>query len=481
MDFILYSSALLVVSALLFFAIERPYAVATFLVFCFVYRFNVNLPGPLDSRGLLTLFLLARLFLFDKHNYLLVRKYLFRNFTFVLLVIFILISFYTTYSYYGELKNLVKLFFLIVVSIILGFIIIINGQGQKVFLKGIVLAGIFSTIDLIWSTIKYGTLNIRSLLKTLVLHESLHEYDAYNHGFFALICCFAIIMLYISHIKKQIPVIISAPLILFLSLGVIISTSRSTIIAMIFVFIIIFLVQKEIQFNLKKIMSMILSLALFFISFYFIYNALLSSGDFNTSFIDETYYRLYEEPMSVFGGNKKKVFNERGKAKEGTSEWRYNRSMKDLAKYSRLDLKTQLFGIGVGGYTEQNFGEDFLIGYALGAHNGYVLILVERGIVGLLLYIYIILYLSFKSLKLLRQGLIDVPIVYVFLALAFFCIGNNGELTDQLAFFLLGAMFANIKESLVSNYGIEENQNLSSNSQMDNHLVHDESPVIIKR
>jgi len=473
MDFILYSFAILAVLALLFFAIERPYEVATILVFCFVYQFNVNLPGPLDARGLLTLFLLARLLLFDKHNYLLVRKYLFRDFSFVLLVIFILISFYNTYPYYGELKDQVKLFFLLVVSIFLGFIIIINGQGQKVFLKGIVLAGIFSAIDLIWSTIKYGTLNIRSLLKTTVLHESLHEYNAYNHGFFALICCFAIVMLYVSHIKKQIPITISAPLILFLSLGVIISTSRSTIIAMVFVFIILFIVQKEIQLNLKKVMTMIFSFGLFFISFYFIYNALLSSGDFKSSFLDETYYRLYEEPMSIFGGNKKKVFNKQGEAKEGTSEWRYYRTLRGLTKYSGLNLKTQLFGLGIGGYEIKNFGEDYNRGYTLNAHNGYLLILIERGIIGLLIYIFVFVFLSFKSFKLLRQGVIDTPLVYVFLTLAFFAIGNNGELTDQLAFFLLGAMLANSKEALVSNYSFEENQNSSSNSQMDNHLIHD--------
>jgi len=399
MDFILYSSAILVVLALLFFAIERPYVVAAVLVFCFVYRFNVELPGPLDARGLLTLFLLGRLFLFDNHNYQLVRKYLFRNFNFALLVLFLLISFYTTYSYYGELKEQVQLVFLLLVSIILGFIIIINGQGQKVFLRAIVFSGVLSTIDLLWSIIKYGTLNIRSLLKTVLLHESLNEYSAYNHGTLALICCFALVMVYFSYIKKQMPRLVSAPLILFLSLGVIISTSRSTIIAMIFAFVILFIVQKEIQFNLKKIMRMVFGFALFFISFYFIYNALLSSGDFKMSFIDETYYRLYEEPMSLLGGNEKKVFDEYGDAKVRNSEWRYNRSMKGLAKYSRLNLKIQMFGLGIGGYENKNFGEDYSRGYTLGAHNGYLLILIERGIIGLLIYIYIILYLSFKSFK----------------------------------------------------------------------------------
>ena len=96
-----------------------------------------------------------------------------------------------------------------------------------------------------------------------------------------------------------------------------------------------------------------------------------------------------------------------------------------------------------------------------------------------MIYIYIILYLSFKSFKLLRQGLIDTPIVYVFLTLAFFSIGNNAELTNQLAFLLLGAMFANIKEGLTSNYAIEESLNISSDRGINNQLVEKEEPSLI--
>ena len=46
MEFILYSTGIFAVLVLTFFAIERPYAVATFLVFCFVYKFNIKIPAP---------------------------------------------------------------------------------------------------------------------------------------------------------------------------------------------------------------------------------------------------------------------------------------------------------------------------------------------------------------------------------------------------------------------------------------------------
>ena len=111
----------------------------------------------------------------------------------------------------------------------------------------------------------------------------------------------------------------------------------------------------------------------------------------------------------------------------------------------------------MGSYTIKNFGEDYYRLVPLNAHNGYLLILIERGIIGLLIYLFVFVYLSIKSFKLLRQGLINTPIVYVFLTLAFFAIGNNGQLTDQVAFLFLGGMFANIKEALVFENVVDKN------------------------
>jgi len=441
MEFILYSVALLAAIFLLFTAIEKPYFVASILVFFFIYNLNLELPGPLDARGLLTVVLFARLFLFDKQNYTLVKNYLLRDLNGILLIIFLVLSFYTSYSYYGGLQNLLKLNILLIVSLILGFIIVINGEGKKVFFNAIILSGILTTFDIIYSTMVYGQLQIRSFIKVLLLGDT----TGGNHNAFGLICALALVLVYIFFIRKQIPKKISFILMFILSFGVLISTSRSSLIALLIVLIISFLVQKEITFNLNKVLTTSLGVIIFFVSFYFAYNTLLSSGQFKSSFIDKTYYRLYEEPMSFFGGNENQVFDKWGDKMEGTSRGRLERTMTDISKYSQLDLEIQLFGLGLKGYIFNKFGGD-----RYNAHNGYVLLLIERGIIGLLIFIFCIVNLSIKSFRLLRRNFIDTPIIYIFLILVFYSIGQNAELTNNLAFLFFGAIIANTKEHLIS-------------------------------
>ncbi|MFW9928916.1 MAG: O-antigen ligase family protein [Candidatus Thorarchaeota archaeon] len=449
MDLILYSFTLLIALASIFFIIEKPYVAATLLVFSFVYRFNLNLPGPFDVRAYLTIFLFARLVIFDKQNFLIVRKYLFLDFKWILIVIFILLNFFVTYTYYGDLRYQIQYLVLLTISLILGFIIIINGQGKKVFLGGIVLAGVLTTIDIVWSTLTYSSLQIRSLFKMVLLHESFTEHSAYNQNPMGLICSYALILTFAFLIKKQISKVVSIGLILLFSLGLLISTSRSSLIAVILVISIILVVQKEVQFNINKLLTTFIGVIIFFASFYFIYHAILESGQFKSSFIDQTYYRLYEEPLSLIEGNKGKVFDEYGKLKEGNARVRKERTTRDFLKYTRLDLKSQLFGIGQGGYVAKNFGEDYFLVVPTEAHNGYINILVERGLIGLAIYILIIIILSFQSFSLLRKGLINTPLIYVLLTLIFYAIAQNSELTDSLAFLFFGAVIANTKEASV--------------------------------
>jgi hypothetical protein len=447
MDFIIYSAGLLIGLFLIFVTIEHPYTSASILVFFYIYQLNMPLPGPLDARGFLTAILFARLFLFDKQNYLIVKKYLLQDLNSILLGIFILLSFWTTYSYYGGLLNLVKGSVLLIVSLILGFIIIINREGKKVFFNAIVLSGLLCTIDIIYSTIRYGSLHTRSLFKTIFLNNTM----AWNHNAIGFICAIALILVYIYFIRKQISRKIALLLMFILSLGFVLSTSRSAIIAVVFVLPIILLVQKEIQFNINKILISSFGFILFFVSFYFVYHTLLTSGEFKSSFIDKTYYRLYEEPKSLFGGNETQVFDKWGNKIEGNTRWRINRAINDIATYSRSDLETKLFGLGIGGYGINRFGGDYL-----NAHNGYVLILVERGMIGLLIIFLVITNLSIRSFKLLRKKLINTPIVYVILTIAFYTIGQNSDLTTNLAFLLYGALIGNTKEHLIFETELEE-------------------------
>jgi hypothetical protein len=443
MELLVYAFVFLVVAVFIFVTIERPYSIAAFLVLIYVYRFfNIELPGPLDLRGTLTLILLARLFLFDKKNYLFVKNFMFRDLNGVLIFIFLLISCFVTFSYYGDIKGQVFLLIQLIISLILGYIIVNNEEGQKAFFRGVVLAGILCTIDLIFSAITYGSLRTRSLIKVLILGD----HTDWNHNALGLVCALALIMVLIFFVKKRIAKKSSFILMLILTLGLFLSTSRSALMAVIFVSLIFVLVQKEVKIDLNKVFISLFGLVIFFVSFYFIYHALLSSGKIKSELVDQAYYRLYGEPMSIFGSNESQVFNEYGVKKEGNTKWRLGRALSDLSKYSEMDLGIKLFGLGNMGYIYNDIGGDNHF-----PHNGYVLLLIERGIVGFTIFIFVIFSLSYRSFKLIRQNLISTPIIYLLLILAFYVIGQNSELTNYIAFLIIGAAIGNTKEGLLLN------------------------------
>ncbi len=300
----------------------------------------------------------------------------------------------------------------------------------------------------IFSAISYGSLRTRSLLNILLFGN----YTDWNHNALGVICAFALLIVFISFVKKQITKKVAFILTLVLTLGLLLSTSRSALLAVILVSLIMFLVQKEIKLNPNKVFISFFGLFIFLISFYFIYNGLLKSGSIQSSLVDQTYYRLYEEPMSLFGGNEDKVFNKFGVEQEGNARWRMNRALSDLSKYTTLDLEIQLFGLGVQGYLYSNYGGD-----NASPHNGYVLILIERGITGLLIFILVIVNLSYRSFKLIRQNFINLPMIYILLALVFYTIGQNSELTNYIAFLIIGAVIGNTKEALVLEDETENN------------------------
>ena len=79
MEVFLYIFAVLVGLGALFFIIEYPYYMVGIAIFMMVYRFNIPTPLPLDARGLLTLILFVRLYIFDRENAKIVNGYLFKN------------------------------------------------------------------------------------------------------------------------------------------------------------------------------------------------------------------------------------------------------------------------------------------------------------------------------------------------------------------------------------------------------------------
>lgn len=69
------------------------------------------------------------------------------------------------------------------------------------------------------------------------------------------------------------------------------------------------------------------------------------------------------------------------KESKGSLSFRIKKAEHDLNKFTELNFLTQIFGLGKDGYNKldkEYFEYDLNRSYILEAHNGYVMIIVER-------------------------------------------------------------------------------------------------------
>ncbi len=418
----------------LYLFVKKPYILSAILLFMLLYGFNLKLPFLFDLRGLLLIGMIGRL-LFEKENQNLIAKYLLTNKYFYMLIGFIFYSLaILLLRFYGiDDFSLIKDNLILIGSLILGFIVGVNPKGKNVFIIAIISSGIFASIDLLYTYIVLGNNNPVRVINVFLYNDNTQT----NYNYHGMLIGIALIYTLLLYYKKIFPKIISLTLIFLFVLGVVLTTSRGAILAVIIVFIVMVLTQKEIKISFKKIITSSILLIFFFISFYLIYNTILSEVS-KPVLIDNIYWRLYEEPLSVFGitpsGNHKYTKD----VQYGTMSWRYDRSEVALEKFMTSNMVDQLFGIGEGGYVIQNYSGD-----NLNAHNGYVLLLVERGIIGVLIFFTAIILLIIDSLKLYRYTTLNIPIIYLLLFLLMYIMAQNDELTTSLAFLIFGGIIGN--------------------------------------
>ena len=442
MELMLIVGGVIFFGIIVFLLIEHPYIIATFVLFSYLYQFNIETSLPLDFRGILLILLFARLVVFDRENIGLIMEHLFPEKFFYLITAFLFLSLFVALFYSLKPIPQIRSFVLLSIGTILGFIVTANNKGKNVFIYSIIISGLISAIDVFYSFLysnMSSSLNMVRVIDVLVFKNKIY----YNQASLGMMCAMGFIYAYLFYIRKEFNRIISLLLMFILGMGVLLSTSRSTILSIIIVFIIVAVLQREITFNFKTIINVFLVCFVFFVSFYFFYNTILKSSDIEKSTLDQVYWRLYGEPLKLFGENVKEFDEYSGKEKEGTMTWRYFRSLDDLNRYSNLSIDKKMFGIGIGGYEKTNFAHDYM-GSVLNAHNGYVLLLVERGLLGLFLFLIFSIGLSIKGMKYTKRYYIHTPLVYLFIMLMIFAIGQNSELTGVPAFLMLGGIIGNI-------------------------------------
>jgi hypothetical protein len=453
MEILIYVFLVFFALAVLFLIIEYPYHLTGVMIFMMVYRFNFELPLPIDSRGLLTIALFARLYFFDQKNAAIINSYLLKNKIFWLIVIFSLTVIVVPIIHSDKITNLLKDIILNWVALIVGFLILIDNNGKVVFKYSIIVIGSFASIDLLYTNITGGGLHIQRVLD-VILQRNVRTF---NHNFPGMLSGLGLFFIYLLHVRKEAPKVITLFLGIFLLSGLILSTSRSALLSLIIIFGLMNFIEEDLRGNIKKFFMMGVGAVIMLVVFFFMYNLFLKTTGKN-NFIDKVYYRLYDEPLQVLGMSRANYDKYSGKEIEGSMKFRAKKWSEDFNKFQNFSLLVQSFGLGPKGYSKISKKEYRTRGKFAGnvrrqlaAHNGYLLLLVERGILGLVLYLLILISVSVSAFRVIRFYQLTTPVIYLFLFIAFYSFAQNAELVSASAYLILGGILGNIYSATIDN------------------------------
>jgi O-antigen ligase len=219
--------------------------------------------------------------------------------------------------------------------------------------------------------------------------------------------------------------------------GVLMSTSRSSLLALIIISIlIVFNGLRRIEYRRKvyrigsfALVASIVGILLFStVGMYF---------KLDNKFADEVVLRLTEEPIAMI---QKALGYNYDVQNLGSMDWREEASSDAFAAYSSLKFSEQMKGIGQGGFLERNLGN------GLNPHNGILLILIEAGLIGLIIYSILMGRVIIEAIR----AKIFSPSFAVVGFILVYGIGQNEEITSITMFLFVVTLIAETRFSRTS-------------------------------
>ena len=344
-----------------------------------------------------------------------------------------------TMSYGLATPQFIKVTGQVAIAAICGYHFFMRDGNYRCLMVSLVLAGLICLGDLVYTYTVYGSFPVQRIYEGLLhiapeVDENGEYQEVQNHNFYGLICamCFVFLLHEFIYTKKTQKLLVFVLPLMFL--GVLMSTSRSSLLGLIgiSIFLLHNLIrqgnnaQKAIRFIMVAASAIVLS----FMLFSFLQDALNLKSDF----IDRISERLIEEPLAVM--NKHLGLNYNAQSLDAM-EWRGEASSDAWEAFLRLHPMEQIFGIGYSGYLARNLGHT-----NLNPHNAFLLILFENGIAGFLFYFIMVFGAIYTSIRLLP---VRSPIVTLLIFILIYCIGQNGELTTSITFLFIVTLMAQIR------------------------------------
>lgn len=400
---------------LLFVIYQKPYWGSAICLVLFFSGLNVELSNSfLNLRAILTFAVFLRLSA-KKYNHYFFQ--IFRNQWYTLLLIFF------SYAFFCDLLFTELTFFDVFKTFILNIFLCYIGvktylYNRKIVEYAIILSGFICLIDLLYTFIVFDSFPIRRISTFYLGYEK-----ESNHNFFGMVCGLACIISWLKFIKEKEKYMRIALLgsIFAMSLGVIISTSRSAVLGLIGVFLI---------FSLRKNGFYKTIFVCFIMIMFTIFTYLLIDGFANgTQFQIKLKERFIEEPLTAIYSSQGKRYSQET---HGSGEWREESAINGLNVFLQFPLNEKLFGIGTGGYVIRNYSE------GLQPHNGYLLLFIERGLIGGLIFC-ALLFSLIKYYSKIKPNSINMLLIVFML---FYSLPQNSELTSGLMVLLIGSEIA---------------------------------------
>jgi hypothetical protein len=414
--------------------VMKPHVVAILFFTITIADVNFEMGGlPLNIRAIIGLTLFARTIVSGKNEG---DPGFFMNAKTWLIMVFTLYG--ITITAFNDLLNadVIKTAALTLISMYCGWYYFFQKGNMSYLRTALIIAGFICFFDLVFTYGYYGQFPVQRiyqfLLKVPIPVDEKGEFvEVINHNFYGLICGMGFVYLLNEFINKESPnksVLLILPV---MFLGVLMSTSRSTLLGLIIVSVVLITRELRHRERAKKAYTLIgMAVGIVFICL-FAFTTLQSYLNVDSEFMERIMFRLVDEPMAVL--NKHMGMNYNVQSLEAM-DWREEASKDAFNAWLNLPFGEQIFGIGYWGFVVRDLGHS-----NLPPHNGILFLLFDSGMIGLAMYFFLILTIIRRSLII---NTVIPPLVTTLLFVIFYCLGQNGELTSSITFLFVITLIA---------------------------------------
>jgi hypothetical protein len=299
----------------------------------------------------------------------------------------------------------------------------------------LIISGVICFLDLLYTYAVAGDFPVQRVFLVLMkapveLDEMGNVLEIYNHNFFGQVCGMCFIYLFNEFINNRVKNKFLLALLPVMGLGILMSTSRSTLLATIVISFILLARELRHHSRAKRVYNILGLLVVAVFMALFVFTFMQDTLHLSSEFMDSITNRLIDEPIQVLNKALGRNYNVQ---QLGAMDWREEAAAVAWDRFLDLRFVEQMFGIGTGGFLARHLGH-----LDLNPHNGPLLLVIESGIVGLIFYFLFLANILRQSFKWPEVSSCALVTIFVLI----FCIGQNEELTSYSTLIFVASLIA---------------------------------------